>query len=201
MTWWAQRLHVLGTIRVTGLEHLNASGPSLFVANHPSFYDVILLIGLFPQANCVVNRKLMRQPLYGPLIRMAGYIPNDPHEFSSRVNHLLEKEPVPLIIFPEGTRSKGDLNPFQRGWARFALKDHLPVFPLLIQYSCPFLTKGEPWYHSPSPPPQIEIKIYPPQILKDEGGSAFVPFPQRVRILNRQMEQFFREQIQRGTCA
>src|SRR6516165_10368610 len=53
---------------------LAAERGSVVVANHPSFIDVLVLIALIEQSNCVVKRALWRNPLLSWGVRLAVFI-------------------------------------------------------------------------------------------------------------------------------
>ena len=70
-----QRAGVL-TYSVEGAEKLGRPG-QMIIANHPSLIDVVFLIGLVRQANCVVKQSLWQNPFTRGPVRDAGYISND----------------------------------------------------------------------------------------------------------------------------
>lgn len=100
------------------------------------------------------------------------------------------------MIFPEGTRTaKGQtLNDFQRGAANIALRANVPIRPIIIRCTPSTLTKNEKWYHIPSEPFHIEIKvldaIYIDEILAETQVS-----PKHVRQLNQKLQQFFNQEL------
>lgn len=201
MTFLARLFRLIGQITVTGYQYLPKDGCYLLASNHPSFYDVILLISLFPGANCIVNRKLLEKPFYGIIIRLAGYIPNNIESYKGQIQRYMSEESMPLIIFPEGTRSTDSINPFQRGCARLALENNLPVIPIYIRYSQTFMKKGTPWYYSPPQAPDIIIEILPEQKPAFLTIGEDQPITIKVRHFNQQLEQFFKEITTRGIHA
>ncbi len=46
------------------------------IANHPTLIDVVVLIGLMEQANCVVKQALWSNPFTKGPVQSAGYILN-----------------------------------------------------------------------------------------------------------------------------
>ena len=70
-----QRLGIL-TFSVDGADKLGRPG-QMIVANHPSLIDVVFLIGLMRQTNCVVKQSLWQNPFTRGPVRDAGYISND----------------------------------------------------------------------------------------------------------------------------
>ncbi|MFI7919229.1 1-acyl-sn-glycerol-3-phosphate acyltransferase, partial [Acinetobacter baumannii] len=50
------------TYSVEGLEKLQNSRQELVIAKHPTLIDVVVLIGMMQQANCVVKQSLWANP-------------------------------------------------------------------------------------------------------------------------------------------
>ena len=64
------------TYDIEGLEKLQHSRQELIIANHPTLVDVVILIGLMEQANCVVKQALWANPFTKGPVQNAGYILN-----------------------------------------------------------------------------------------------------------------------------
>ena len=143
-------------------------GAKLILANHPSLIDVIFLISLVPNANCVVKRALLRNPFtYGP-VKAAGYIINDDSvdDVIDAAQQAFDRGDA-LIIFPEGTRSKpGQSLSLKRGAANVAIRTAVDVTPVIIECNPLTLTKGEPWYRIPLQRPHFSIRIEHPILMK-----------------------------------
>lgn len=157
-------MEVLGVLsyEVHGIEKLK--GAQLILANHPSLIDVVFLISLVPNANCVVKSALLRNPFtYGP-VRAAGYIVNDDmvDDVIVAAKQAVDRGEA-LIVFPEGTRTKpGQELILKRGAAHIAIRTAANVTPVIIQCKPVTLTKGEPWYHIPPKRPHFVIRIEQP---------------------------------------
>ena len=151
------RLDVVGATRLTG-------GGRLVIANHPTLLDVVILMALVPDARCVVKHQLWHRSLLRPIVRVAGYIPNDlpSDEIMERCAESLAAGDN-LIIFPEGTRSPpGGLLPFQRGFAHIATLARADVLPVRIDCSPPTLLRGEAWYRIPERAPSFRVDVGEP---------------------------------------
>jgi len=128
-------LQVLRILRIEArnLASLRPSGAVLVLANHPSYLDIVVLIAHIPDAVCVVKSKLWSNPFFGGVVRAAGYIPND--EPQSLIPDCAARlaQGLPLIVFPEGTRSvPGTPLHFVRGAAHIALATGVPILPVLL---------------------------------------------------------------------
>ena len=156
-------LQLLGVIKleVTGGEKLSVCKGKLVVANHPTLLDIVLLMAVLPDANCVVKSELWHNPLLRPVVRTAGYIRNDyePEALIEKCRDALHAGSN-LIIFPEGTRSApGKLLPFQRGFAHIAILAGAGIQPITITCEPIMLTKDQPSYRIPRSRPHFRIEV------------------------------------------
>jgi 1-acyl-sn-glycerol-3-phosphate acyltransferase len=118
----------------------------IIVANHPSLLDVVILLSLIPNADCIVRGNLSRTILRG-IIRQL-YIPNslDPEELLASCADSL-KQGNNIIIFPEGTRTpRNGALIFKKGAFRLALLSGRSIIPVFIGGTDKYgLGKGDPW--------------------------------------------------------
>jgi 1-acyl-sn-glycerol-3-phosphate acyltransferase len=188
----------LSEIRVRGLERLREAEPQLVVANHPSLLDVVILVSLMPQLDCVVKREAWSNPFMRGVVAAAGYIPNDSGE--ALVDRCVEciEQRNSLLIFPEGTRSpEGGLGCFQRGAAHTALRSGRPLLPVVIRCDPPTLMRGQKWYDVPPRRMQFSLEvgepIAPPKL--DEGEPRGVA----ARRMTAALRDFYAKRLQYPT--
>lgn len=186
------------TYSVEGLEKLQNSRQELVIANHPSLIDVVVLIGMMQQANCVVKQSLWSNPFTKGPVQSAGYILNAGSQqfVEDCVTRLKENNAASLLIFPEGTRTeKGmTLNEFQRGAANIAIRANVPIRPVVITCTPSTLTKNEKWYHVPSRPFHIKVKVLDAVQVSDLLDDLTVG-PKQVRQLSRSFYKIFDEEL------
>lgn len=136
---WARWMLRLAGVRVVieGAERLPEEGAQLFVATHQSMLDIPALFQLVPaRTRFVAKQELFRIPLFGQAIRMLGFVPIDREDRKGALSAIgraaeLSREARPILVFPEGTRSKdGTLLPFKRGAFELAARGGLPVIPV-----------------------------------------------------------------------
>ncbi|MGH7042655.1 MAG: lysophospholipid acyltransferase family protein [Acetobacteraceae bacterium] len=123
---------------VRGLEHLPATGPALLASRHQSAFDTLIWLLLLPRCTYVAKRELLRIPLFGRVIRLAGQIAVDRTGGATALRALARDTNAAaqagrqIIIFPEGTRAEpGRPLPLQPGIAAVAARTGLPVVPVV----------------------------------------------------------------------
>jgi 1-acyl-sn-glycerol-3-phosphate acyltransferase len=155
----------LGLIRTRwlGADVLRTPGAKLVVANHPTLLDVVQLIAVLPQADCVVSDARLRNPFLHLAARAAGYLTN------ARGAALVEDCAARLragrtvLLFPEGTRSPADgLHPLRRGAAHIALAAGAALQPVSIRCEPRILRKGQPFWDVPERAAQFTLRALAP---------------------------------------
>ncbi len=181
---YVRLLCMLGVIRleVAGEAPLAACRGAVVISNHPTLLDVVLIMALLPNAQCVVKHQLWRHPLLGPVVRAAGYIRNDqePEPFIGDCRAALAAG-ANLIIFPEGTRTvPGRDMRFQRGFAHIATLTGASLLPITITCDPITLIKGQAWHVIPERRPTFRVDIG-----ERLATSAFLDLPSRARGARR----------------
>ncbi len=92
-------------------------GNFVIVANHPTLFDAVVLLALFPQADCIIKHELLRNPFTRLALSGLDFISNaDTAEMlDSAVDRL--RRGRSLLVFPEGTRSAPG-EPVRFAWPR-----------------------------------------------------------------------------------
>ncbi len=187
-------LRVLGMVRVDARNTalLRQPGARLVLANHPSYLDIAVLIAHIPDTVCVVKSKLWSSPFFGGVVRAAGYIRNDAPETLIRDCAAKLAQGLPLIIFPEGTRTvPGEPLHFVRGAAHIALTTGVPIVPVVLRCAPRVLTKGAKWYAWPPRVVRIEVDVQacvtPAALVAKERAGA--------RSLTLALERFFVDRL------
>lgn len=157
--------------KIEGREHINFQRDQLVVANHPTLIDVVILISLFPRANCVIKEAVTKNFFMRSVVRAAEYISNSEPEdlLDSCVAYL--QTGGSLMLFPEGTRSvQGQAIDFKPGAATVAVRTGVEVLPVVIACRPLFLSREMPWYYVPDERPQFTIRVMAPIAARDVIG-------------------------------
>jgi 1-acyl-sn-glycerol-3-phosphate acyltransferase len=150
----------------------------VLVANHPTLVDVAALSAAFGRLTCVAKSSLFRSPVIGHILRACAYVDgggSDPFSGALVVGQAVERVAagMPVLIFPEGTRSPEDgLRPFKQGAFEIACRANVPVLPVLIRCTPPALGKGRPWYDIPRRTAQFTVTPMAPLLPRDFGRDS-----------------------------
>ena len=142
---WAQ-LYVMGNLkkRVIYEERNNYSKPCVFVANHQSVIDILSMIMLSPKLLLLTNKWVWNSPLFGYVVRLAGYYPV--FEGAEPAIELLKAKidaGYSIAVFPEGTRSKdGKIGRFHKGAFYLAQQLELDIVPVILHGTGKSIAKG-----------------------------------------------------------
>ena len=177
----------LTSVTVLGREHLaGLTGPYVVVSNHASHLDAPLIIGALP-------RRLARYVAAGAA---ADYFfdvwwrkgltalffnafPVDRTGLRGRrgmATNLLDAG-VPLLLFPEGTRSRtGDMAAFKPGAAALCISRDVPCLPVGIVGANEAMPRGKNWPVRGRPP--ITVAFGEP--MRPEDGESASEFCARI---------------------
>lgn len=113
--WSKGILNVTGVrLSVEGLDNIPKDGPSVFVANHRSYYDIpLLLAGLDEPYGILAKEELGKIPLLNRWMKLLGCVFVQRDDVRASVRALNDATAIvesgrSFIIFPEGTRYKGE---------------------------------------------------------------------------------------------
>lgn len=115
-------------------DKLDYSKPSIIIANHSSFLDILAVLMLHPKTIIMVKKWVYNSPVFGLFIRYAGYIFAE-EGAEGNVNEIQKRfdDGYSLVIFPEGTRSTdGEIHRFHKGAFFLSQSLNVPIQPILI---------------------------------------------------------------------
>jgi len=126
----AVKLNPLWRFDTAGTVIRDPRRPYVAVSNHESYADIFLISHLPWEMKWISKETMFKIPCFGWMMRMAGDISITRGERTSTVKAMAAardrlRKRVSVMIFPEGTRSRGeDMLPFKDGAFRLAL---LPI--------------------------------------------------------------------------
>jgi 1-acyl-sn-glycerol-3-phosphate acyltransferase len=136
------------TLTVTGREHIPKKGGLCLIGNHVGVFDIVLLLALVGRPfGFIAKKELSRIPFLNIWILLLGGLFIDRKHTRKAINTINAgirriEEGGAMIIFPEGTRSKGrGLLPFHPGSLKLAVKSGSIAVPVAIAGSYDVLEK------------------------------------------------------------
>ena len=135
--WSRRMLHALGIALHSG--GTPRAGPSLLVANHVSWLDILAINAVQP-ARFVSKADVRAWPLIGWLVACGGtlFIERERKRDALRVVHQVAQTlqaGAVVALFPEGTTSDGQsLLPFHANLLQAAISTETPVQPLALRF-------------------------------------------------------------------
>ncbi len=150
---------------VRGEDHLWSHRPAVFVFNHQSQLDAVLMARLLRQDfTGIAKKEVKTQPFVGQMFQAAGVI------FIDRANRekaIAAMEPAvealksgtSIVIAPEGTRSPTRaLQPFKKGAFHLAMQAGVPMVPVVLHNTSDFMPKGTVFAHAG----MVEVEVLEP---------------------------------------
>lgn len=154
------------SLNIIGEEHLWSHRPAVFVANHQSSLDPVVVGALLKQDFTVVAKKEARwdpRAMVGTLLMDPVYIDRaNSRQAREALAPVVERirSGTSLMIFPEGTRSATlVLGPFRKGAFHIAIEAGVPIVPIVLRNTGELLRKHSLVIGSG----QIDVVVLPPE--------------------------------------
>ncbi|MGH7818945.1 MAG: HAD-IB family hydrolase [Candidatus Binatia bacterium] len=152
-------------VQVTGEQHLWSHRPAVFIFNHQSGIDMLLLCRLLRRDIVgVAKQEVRRNPIFGPVFSLAGTVFIDRSNREKAVEALKPavdalRQGLSIVIAPEGTRSATTrLGRFKKGAFHMAMSAGVPIVPIVFRNALDALPKHAIFVR----PAVIEAVVHPP---------------------------------------
>lgn len=132
-------------VTVIGEENVPQDQAVLYVANHRSYFDILLTYTRCKRLTGYISKKEMDKfPILNIWMRYLYCLFLDRDNIKEGLKTILKaiehiKNGISICVFPEGTRNKGDsdleLLPFHEGSFKIAQKTGCPIIPIAINNS------------------------------------------------------------------
>lgn len=157
-------------VNVDGEENLWSHRPAVFIFNHRTNFDA-LIIGKLLRTDFtgVAKKELERHPIMGPagrLMKVAFIDRGDAKKAVETMKPVMElaKEGISIAIAPEGTRAKTrELLPFKKGAFRIAMSAGIPIVPVVIR-NADDVGARDAFFMRPA---TVEVTVLPPISVAD----------------------------------
>lgn len=135
---WASRVLAILCVQVQGELPPPTQGPSLVVANHLSWLDVLVLQSLLPGV-FVAKAEVSAWPGIGTMARACATVfveRSSRQSARAMVDDMLKaiEQGYSVVAFPEGTSSDGSLGPFHANVFEASIQAQVPVQPVTLLY-------------------------------------------------------------------
>ncbi|CCE61910.1 hypothetical protein TPHA_0B02370 [Tetrapisispora phaffii CBS 4417] len=186
-------------VKVTSPQNLE-NLPCIFVSNHQSALDIMVIGKCFPR-NCTVTAKksLKYVPFLGWYMSLSGTLFLDRKNGASSIvamknslfNVLVQKRA--LWVFPEGTRCSSEqleMLPFKKGAFHMAQQGKIPIVPVVVSNTSNLFNKK----HSIFNRGNIVVKVLDPISTQDLKSEEVADFANKVQ------EKMLKELKELGFC-
>jgi 1-acyl-sn-glycerol-3-phosphate acyltransferase len=136
-------------IKTVGLERLDQAGTYIFMSNHVSNLDPLILCPLVPRRTSVLAKKIIwRIPILGKALDLAEIVPVEREKRDAAIQSIrrageVMRHGINMTLYPEGTRSPdGKMRPFKKGPFHLAAETGFPIVPVTILGTYEMMPKG-----------------------------------------------------------
>ncbi|KAI0180012.1 acyltransferase-domain-containing protein [Hypoxylon sp. FL1284] len=122
--------------------HLDTVRPAVFIGNHQTELDVLMLGCMFPKYCSVTAKKSLKKvPFLGWFMALSGTVfidrknSKDARSAMAGAASEIQKRKQSVYMFPEGTRSytkDPELLPFKKGAFHLAVQAGVPIVPVVV---------------------------------------------------------------------
>lgn len=158
-----------------GMEKIPKDRAVLYVANHQSYFDVILTITKLPGPLCfVAKNSFKRIPIFAQGLALYNTLFIDRDNVKNALGTILEaiervRSGMSVFIFPEGRRTRdGKMDEFKEGSMKIATKSGCPIIPVAITNTSELFENHMPWVHAAPVVVEILDPVYPEDYDKTE---------------------------------
>ncbi|KJZ87355.1 hypothetical protein ClosIBUN22A_CONTIG54g01067 [Clostridium sp. IBUN22A] len=166
-TQWAKFVMKLSGAKITviGEENIPKDQTVLFIANHQSNFDIPLIMSSIDvPKGFIAKKELEKWPMISTWMKYINCIFMDRSNLRKSAEAIVEgakllKNGYSMVIFPEGTRSKGGpVEDFKAGSFKLATKSKCPIVPVTIDGTYKLLEANKNWIKADN----VRLIIHPP---------------------------------------
>ncbi len=183
--WMGTLMRIAGCkVEVSGLEHIPAGRAVVFTPNHQGDYDIPIMLTVLDRPHpFVAKMEADKIPLVRSWMRLFDCVFLDREDARQAIGALRQAQNLleggeSVIVFPEGTRSRGgDLGEFKGGAFRMAFKAGAPVVPVVIDGSYRIMEAN----HNLMKPGTVRVTFLPPIETAGLDRASQKALPEEVR--------------------
>ncbi len=158
----------LVNIEISDKDKLRNLSGKVIVANHPTFIDIVILIGLIPNSTCLAKKATLKNPFFRNIVKSIYIINDIDLEKLKEDSAKYLSEGFNIVIFPSGTRTKPDEDfKIHKGSSAIALNSGVEIIPVKITTDIPFLQKGQLFCDMGAKTAEFKLEVKEPINPKD----------------------------------
>ena len=158
-------------LKISGEQYLWSRRPAVFIFNHQSNVDLVIMARLMRRdISGVGKRELRDMPVIGRVLEASGVVLIDRSNTAAAIESMaplvdaMRVEGKSVCLSPEGTRAvTPKLAEFKKGAFHLAMQAGVPIVPIVIQNSSDVQPKGDMLYH----PGTVNVEVLPPVETSD----------------------------------
>lgn len=182
-----QRWRVLD-IEFDGFEDCDRWHSSVIAPNHPSIIDAVALVSRIRGLDCVMNSRLLHDPVMGGAARLCDYVCNSTPVPMVKVCERRLGEGSNILIFPEATRTiDPPLGPFHHGYALAAVRASAAIRTVFIECDSSYFGRDFSFFRPAKCPMRFHFTT----------GSVFYPDRgDNPREVSHEVEKYYRDTLE-----
>ena len=153
-------------LNIKGEKNIWSHRPAVFVFNHQSKADVIIIASLLRRDLAGIGKKeIKKMPVIGKVLEMGGVVMIDRENAGSAIEamtplvEVMRNEGKSVVLAPEGTRSIGPrLSAFKKGAFHLAMQAGVPMVPIVIRNAGDVAPKGDFVFR----PSTVDVEVLEP---------------------------------------
>lgn len=162
-------------LNVKGEENLWSQRPAVFVFNHQSKADVVIIARLLRRDIAGIGKQEIKKetPILGKVLEFGGVVFIDRSNAGSAIEAItplvdaMRDEGKSVVLAPEGTRTVSPrLAPFKKGAFHIAMQAGVPMIPIVIRNAGDVAPKGDFVFRSAT----VDVEVLEP--IDTSGWSA-----------------------------
>lgn len=175
VVWVFRIILFLSGVKITslGVDNIPKDEAVLYVANHRSYYDVLVAYVTMPTLTGFIAKKEIRKvPILKTWMDFLQCLFLDRDDIRQGMKVILQaieqvKDGYSIFISPEGTRNQGnDMLPFKAGSFKIAEKTGCPIIPVSISNTEAVFENHQPWIRKAHVVIEYGKPIYPNALEK-----------------------------------
>lgn len=165
-------------VTIIGEENVPTDTPVLYIANHRSYFDILLTYSRCPiRTGYVAKKEIEKVPLLSIWMRYLHCLFLDRKDIKQGLKTILTaidkvKSGISICIFPEGTRNRNadstNLLEFHEGSFKIATKAKCPIIPIAINNSAEIFEAHFPKISPAKVVVEYGKPIYPDELSKED---------------------------------